>query len=140
MKIAVFWCVMSCHLVQKYPHIGGTYYHCLQCRPWRWRQQVPPKRQYWYSSTIHDIRDFLLYSIFLWVHKHFTSCMTACCGPQEDCITQYVNASVRKSNEYLGISDNSKQNLERVVCVYLLQDHRSQYCYGHCHSSFDHHI
>jgi hypothetical protein len=30
MKIAVFWYVISCHLVEKYPHNGGTYQLYLQ--------------------------------------------------------------------------------------------------------------
>jgi hypothetical protein len=67
--------------------------------------------------------------------------MTACGGPPKDCIAQYVNASVvSKSNDSLGNSDNSKKNLKNVVCVYLLQDHRSQHCYGHCRSSLGHDI
>jgi len=51
--------------------------------------------------------------------------MRACGGPPKYCVTQYVNACVvSKSNDSL-------------VCVYLLQDHRSRYCYGHCRSSLD---
>jgi len=66
--------------------------------------------------------------------------MKACGGPTKDCITQYVNDSVSKSNESLGNSDNSQKNMKNVVCIYSLQDHRSQHCYGHCHLSLDHDI
>jgi hypothetical protein len=44
--------VMSCTLVGGYQYFGGTL--CLHFLPWRWRQQVPPKRQY-FSIRVHGI-------------------------------------------------------------------------------------
>jgi hypothetical protein len=51
LNIAVFWSVTSCSLPNE--HQRSEEACCLSLTPWRWRQQIPPKR--WYLPTrLHD--------------------------------------------------------------------------------------
>jgi hypothetical protein len=52
--------VKPCNLVDRYQHVGGTFY--LHLWPWRWWQQVPAKCWYLYTK-LHSVT-YSLYSLW----------------------------------------------------------------------------